>query len=172
MSTPDLAGLLEEYRAGLESQLILLVHLQEIAARQHETTKIADIDALKRAADRRDALTADLMAIEQQLRPLRDRLTREPEAARHLPGFSHAVALYQTIARMVADVLETDGHSIRALQGCRRSPRRVHEADRATLAAAARGRAARTRRWSIAEDKDARSQPDVSRLQTNFRLET
>ena len=61
MSAVDLAALLEQYRAGLESELILLVQLQEIAVHQHEMTQAADIDALQRATDRRDILTANLM---------------------------------------------------------------------------------------------------------------
>jgi hypothetical protein len=142
MSVSDLAALLEQYRAGLESELIVLVHLQEVADRQHEMTQSADIDALQRATDRRDVLTADLMKIEDQLRPLRDRLTRD-RAAHQLPGFNHAAALYQTIARMVADVLETDGRSVRALAeivGARRAA--AHEAEQAEATLAAYGRAA------------------------------
>ncbi|MEP7305628.1 MAG: hypothetical protein ABJA98_08935 [Acidobacteriota bacterium] len=143
MSAADLAAVLEQYRAGLESELILLVHLQKIAARQHEMTQSADIDALQRATDRRDTLTADLMKVEDQMRPLRDRLTRDQASAQQLPGFDHAVALYQTIARMVAEVLETDGHSVRALAqivGARRAA--VQDAEQAEATLAAYGRAA------------------------------
>jgi len=118
------------------------VHLQEIASGQHEMTRSADIDALQCATDRRDALTADLMKVEDRMRPLRDRLTRD-RTAHELPGFNHAAALYQTIARMIADVLETDGHSIRALAqivGARRAA--AHEAEQAEATLAAYGRAA------------------------------
>ena len=142
MSAADLAGLLEQYRAGLESELILLVQLQEIAASQHALTQTADIDALQLATDRRDVLTANLMKIEEHMRPLRDRLTRDG-AAPQLPGFNHAAALYQTTARMVADVLETDGHSVRALAqivGARRAA--AHEAEQAEATLAAYARAA------------------------------
>lgn len=137
MSAADLAVLLEQYRAGLESELILLVHLQEVADRQHEMTQSADIDALQRATDRRDALTADLLKAEDRMRPLRDRLTRDA-AVHQLPGFNHAAALYQTIARMVAEVLETDGRSVRTLGqivGARRAALQEVEQAEATLAA-------------------------------------
>jgi hypothetical protein len=143
MSVSDLAALIERYRAGLESELILLVHLQEISVRQREMTRSADLGALQRATDHRDTLTADLMKVEDQMRPLRERLTRDHAAAHQLPGFNHAAALYQTIARMVADVLETDGHSVQALAqivGARRAA--AQEAEQAEATLAAYGRAA------------------------------
>ena len=144
MRASDLAALLEQYRAGLESELILLVHLQETAVRQHELTQSADIDALQHATDRRDALTANLMKVEGQMRPLRDRLARDRAAAYQLPGFNHTEALSQTIARMIADVLDTDGHSVRALAqivGARRAAAQEAEQAEATLAAYARAAA-------------------------------
>jgi hypothetical protein len=118
--------------------LALLVLLQEVAVLQHETTRVADIETLRRAGNRRDRLTSEVMTLEQQLRPMRDRLTRERAAAHQLPGFDHVVALYQTIARMVRDVIETDKSSIGALAeivAARRAAAQSAEQAEATLAA-------------------------------------
>jgi hypothetical protein len=116
VSTGDLSTLIETYRTDLESELVLIVRLQSVAARQHEATALADIEGLQRAATERDTLTAELMTIEDQLRPLQQRLTRERTAALRLPGFNHAVSLHQTVAQMVKDILETDRDSIRVLE--------------------------------------------------------
>ena len=138
MSTPDLAALIEQYRVGLEAELVLLGRLEAIAARQRETTQAADIPALQRAADERDALMSGLMAIEQEVRPIRGTLSQERTTARRLPGFAHVAELHEATARMVKDILETDLDSIRALEeivSARRVAAQAVEHAESTLAA-------------------------------------
>ena len=43
MSTPDLPTIIEQYRVGLEAELVLLGRLEAIATRQRETTEVSDI---------------------------------------------------------------------------------------------------------------------------------
>ncbi len=116
MSGLDLTALIDQYRVGLEAELVLLGRLQGIAARQHETTEAADIETLQRASDERDALMSGMMAIEQEIRPIREQLSRARTAARSLPGFARVADLHETTARMVKDILDTDRDSIRALE--------------------------------------------------------
>jgi len=141
----DLTALIEQYRVGLEAELVLLARLERVAARQHETTQEADVEALQRAADERDALMSGLMAIEQEIRPIREQLSRARATARRLPGFAHVADLHETTARIVRDILETDRDSIRALEqivASRRVATQALEQAESTLAAYSRTTAA------------------------------
>jgi hypothetical protein len=134
----ELQVLVEQYRADLEAELVLLVLLQGIAVQQQQTTGAVDIDALQHASDKRDALTSRLMAIERGLKPVHERLMHERAAALRLPGFSHATALHDTVGQMFKDILETDSDSIRALEqivATRRTATQAAEQAEATLAA-------------------------------------
>jgi len=138
VSTPDLGALIEQYRVGLEAEVVLLGRLEAIAARQLKTTQVSDIPALQRAADERDALMSGLMAIEQEVRPIRGTLSEARIEARRLPGFAHVAELHEATARMVKDILETDRDSIRALEqivSSRRVAAQAAEQGEATLAA-------------------------------------
>jgi hypothetical protein len=138
----SLAALIEQCRSGLEAERSLLERMQGIAVRQHETTaQVADIVELQRATDQREALTSEWTSIEQQIRPALERLMREQAQARQLPGFSQAIALRQMVAEMVEDILETDHHSLRALEqivAARRAAAHAAEQAETTLAAYAR----------------------------------
>jgi hypothetical protein len=116
VSTPDFPTLIERYRVGLEAELVLLDGLAAIAARQRETTAASDIAALQRAADERDSLMSGLMAIEQDVRPVREELSRARQEARRFPGFAHVASLHEKTAQRVKDILDTDRDSIRALE--------------------------------------------------------
>jgi hypothetical protein len=79
-----------------------------------------------------------LMAIEHQVRPIREHLSHERTAARSLPGFAHVVGLHETTARIVKEVLDTDRDSIRALEqtvAARRLAAQAIEQAESTLAA-------------------------------------
>jgi hypothetical protein len=143
VTTAELGALIEQCGLGLDAELVLLVRLQDIVVRQHETTQIGDIAGLQRAADQRDALTSELMAVERQVRPAYERLTRAPAAASRPKGFDHAVALRLTFERMVNDILGIDRESIRALEqivAARRTA--AHAAEQAETTLTAYGRVA------------------------------
>jgi hypothetical protein len=138
VSTPDLPTIIEQYRLGLDAEMALLQRLRKIADRQRDTTAAQDIDALQRAADERETLMSGLMAVEQQIRGSREELVRARDEVRRLPGFGHVVALHETVAGIVKNILETDGDSIRALEQiveARRIAAQAAEQGEATLAA-------------------------------------
>jgi len=141
MSGPDLGALIEQYRVGLEAQMVLLGQLEAIATRQRDSTLTNDLAALQRGADQRDALISGLMAIDQDVRPIRETLSRERARARHLPGFVHVATLHEAAARIVSDILESDRDSIRALEqivSARRLAAQAVEHAESTLAAYSR----------------------------------
>jgi hypothetical protein len=111
VTAATLPALIEEYRTSLDAELILIVRIQGVAARQHHATALADIEGLQSAATERDGLTAQLTTIEQRIQPLHERLTRERAAALRLPGFNHAISLHHTVAQMIQDILNIDVHA-------------------------------------------------------------
>jgi hypothetical protein len=140
MSTSGAGVVLEQYRSALEAKLVRLMRLQAIAARQLATTQVADIAALRRESDERDAITSELLLLDRHIRTAYDRVCREP-AAQRLPGFPHALTLSQTLTEMVKDILETDRISIRTLEAIvveRRAELQAAEQAANTLSAYAR----------------------------------
>jgi hypothetical protein len=138
LSTTDLPTIIEQYRLGLDAELALLQRLQQVAARQRDTTAAQDIDALQRAADERETLMSGLMAVEQQIRGSREELSRARDETRRLPGYSHVAVLHDTVAGIVKDILATDRDSIRALEQiveARRIAAQAAEQGESTLAA-------------------------------------
>jgi len=145
ITASELSALIEHYRVGLDAELVLLHRLEHVAARQRDTSHASALDALQLAADERDALMSGLMAIEQEIRPIRDRLTTLRAQARRLPGFAHVASLHEAAAKIVKDILETDRDSMRALtliMEARRVAAQALEHGEATLAAYGRSAAA------------------------------
>jgi len=141
MSTPDLGALIEQYRVGLEAELVILRRLEALADHTRKTTEASDIPTAHRTADERDSLMSGLMAIEQDVRPVREALSRDRGKARHLPGFAHVAEMHETAARMVTTILETDRASILALEQIvaeRRAAAQAMDNARSTLAAYSR----------------------------------
>jgi len=75
MPESPLVALIEQYRAGLEAELVILRKLEQTAAHQQEASAAQDFGALNRAADERDGLMAALVNIEGQLRVVRQTLS-------------------------------------------------------------------------------------------------
>src|SRR5258708_7245861 len=128
MSESPLVALIEQYRAGLEAELVILRRLEQTAARQREASAAQDLGALNRAADERDGLMAALVNIEGQLRVVRHTLSGSREEARHLPGYGEAVRLHREAIVLVSGILNTDGESLDALAApelARRPPPRA-----------------------------------------------
>jgi hypothetical protein len=138
MPESPLVALIEQYRAGLEAELIILRKLEQTAAHQREASSSQDFSALNRAADERDALMAALVNIEGQLRVVRQTLSTSREEARHLPGYGEAVKLHRDAIALVSGILNTDGESLDALAAAERARReiaRAMEQGETTLAA-------------------------------------
>jgi hypothetical protein len=138
MSESPLVALIEQYRAGLEAELVILRRLEQTAARQREASAAQDVGALNRAADERDGLMAALVSIEGQLRVVRQTLSGSREEARHLPGYGEAVRLHREAIALVSGILNTDSESLDALAAAelaRRETARAMEQGETTLAA-------------------------------------
>ena len=138
MSESPLVALIEQYRAGLEAELVILQKLEQTAARQREASAAHDLGALNRAADERDGLMAALVNIEGQLRVVRQTLSGAREEARHLPGYAEAVRLHREAIALVSGILNTDSESLDALAAAelaRRETARAMEQGETTLAA-------------------------------------
>jgi hypothetical protein len=138
MPESPLVALIEQYRAGLEAELVILRRLEQTAARQREASAAQDLGALNRAADERDGLMAALVNIEGQLRVVRQTLSGSREEAKHLPGYGEAVRLHREAIALVSGILNTDGESLDALAAAelaRRDAARAMEQGETTLAA-------------------------------------
>jgi len=134
----DLPALIDEYRAGLEGEILILHRLDDAASRQHEAATAARLADVHRAADERDALTAALVTLEARLRHVRDALARARRAAERLDGYAEAVALHREAVALVSRILKTDGDSLQALASAelaRREAARAMEQGETTLAA-------------------------------------
>ncbi len=138
MSESPLVALIEQYRAGLEAELVILRRLEQTAGRQREASAVQDLAALNRAADERDGLMAALVNIEGQLRVVRQTLSASREEAKHLSGYDEAVTLHREAIALVSGILNTDGESLEALAAAelaRREAARAMEQGETTLAA-------------------------------------
>jgi hypothetical protein len=113
----DLAAVLNACRQGLEDELVLLAQLSQIAARQRTHADQRDLDALQQCIDERNALTAQLLAIEQTVRALRAALAASSAEASPLPGFADVSALHSRTVAAVQSILSLDGESIQELEG-------------------------------------------------------
>jgi DNA-binding TFAR19-related protein (PDSD5 family) len=138
MPESPLVALIEQYRAGLEAELVILRKLEQSAAQQREASAAQDFGALNRAADERDGLMAALVNIEGQLRVVRQTLSGSREEAKHLCGYAEAVKLHREAIALVSGILTTDGESLDALAAAelaRRETARAVEQGETTLAA-------------------------------------
>jgi hypothetical protein len=134
----DLAGLIDQYRAGLEAEIVILHKLEGTAARQRGASTAHNLPALNQAADDRDSLMAGLVKIEEQLRTVRQLLSQSREQARKLPGYHEAVQLHHEAIALVSRILQADGESLEALAAAelaRRDAARAVEQGETTLAA-------------------------------------
>lgn len=132
MSREELNNLLDQYRAALEAQVALLRQLERVADRQRENTEARNFERLAVESDERDRLTRSLVAIEQGLADVRQRLGASREETLALKGFSDVVALRHAAADLVARILATDRESMKSLSN-------AELARRAALASLERG---------------------------------
>ena len=115
MNDTELASTLEQYRAGLEAELAILRQLHGISGRQREETTTRDFERFAIESDARDRLTRTLVTIEDGLRAMRDTLTLgRPRLVDH-PGYREVLALRHAAEDLVAQILETDHASMKAL---------------------------------------------------------
>lgn len=116
MTLVDPQPLVAQYRAGLEAEMALLRRLQALAVRQQAIAGSTDLLALDELTDARDAIVASLVAIESDLRPLRETLASARTLLAQDVAFGDVVALHDEAGRLVADILAADAASRAALQ--------------------------------------------------------
>lgn len=133
-----LAGLVDQYLAGLEAEISILLQLQRVAVLQHDASEAHDLDRLNLAGDERDRLMTALVSIEAPLRDIRQTLTTHRKQARLVPGYADALALHAEAVALVEKILKTDEASVQALERAelaRRDAARATEQGETTLAA-------------------------------------
>lgn len=138
MTRAELELTLEEFRKGLETELVLLRQLQAVAARQREVSAARDFDQFKIVSDERDRLTRSLLTVEQGLSENRELLTRLREQASSLPVYGTILALRQASTDLVNDILVCDRAAMQALADAdvaRRAAMASLERGESTLAA-------------------------------------
>ena len=138
MTSPEIEALIEQYRVGLDAEMVLLRRLEQVAAQQGAASAASDFDGMNHVADVRDRLTSGLVSIEDGLRDVRHRLSAVREEARRLPGYAEAVALHHTAISLVTRILGSDQaalESLAAAEMARRDAARAVEQGETTLSA-------------------------------------
>lgn len=115
MTDRELADCLVQYRAGLEAELVLLGQLEVVAKRQRGETVRRNFEELGTAGEERDRLTRALVALEQNLQPVRARLHRARDLVARFPGYHDVLELRQRAGALVARILATDDESMQSL---------------------------------------------------------
>jgi hypothetical protein len=138
VTNAQLAAALPEYAAGIEAELALLKQLRQLALAQHEASQARKIDEVNRAGDERERVMAALVQLEHELKPIRREIAAHKEEAEKFSGFAAIVALHQTAASLVSDVLQADRNTLEELKSAelaRRTSAQAIESGEATLAA-------------------------------------
>jgi len=137
--TPDeIAGLLDQYRAGIEAELALLRQMADVAKDQRQATQNSDFSALGQIADARDRIMRSLVTIEEGLRSVRQALVDHRQLATAIPGYEEVARRHREAAALVSHILATDQQSMSDLANAelaRRSAVAGLERGETTLAA-------------------------------------
>ncbi len=136
--TDELETTLADYRTGLDAELVVLAHLEELATRQRALPDPAPADDLTALALERQRQLSILAALEQQVAPLRQHIASHLGAARQQPGFAGVAERHRRAADTVARIARLDDDNLAALQHAdveRRGTAHDLDAGEATLAA-------------------------------------
>lgn len=147
---------LSTYSAGLDGEIALLNHLEQLAARLREATAANDLEGLTRLTDERTRLLQGLVALEHDLKPLRARLVAEKTSTGRLAGFDAVAARHREAASLVAGILTTDQRTMESLkeaEQARRFAAQTIEAGETTLAAYRRVVAPRPTAAAIVDER-------------------
>lgn len=138
MNSDEIAGLLDQYRAGIEAELTLLQQLADTARAQRDVTQTSDFAAFGSVADARDRIMRSLVTIEEGLRPVRHALTEYRHVTAQIDGYEEVARRHREAAQLVNEILATDQQSIAELANAelaRRSAVAGLERGETTLAA-------------------------------------
>lgn len=137
--TPDeIAGLLDQYRAGIEAELSLLRQMADVCRDQRQATQTSNFAALAEIGDARDRVMRSLVTIEDGLRSVRQALVEHRQIATEIPGYEDVARRHREAAALVGQILAADQQSMSDLANAeiaRRSAVAGIERGETTLAA-------------------------------------
>jgi hypothetical protein len=112
----ELTPLVEQYRAGLDAELMLLHRLQAIAVDQRRASETGSATEMQATGDHRDRVMATLVTVEHELKGVRLALLKYRDHLVDMPAFQEIVALHRQAADLVADIVAVDQDSVQALR--------------------------------------------------------
>jgi hypothetical protein len=134
----QLIPLLDQYRAGLDAELMLLHRLQALALEQRRVSQTGSVADIHSTVDNRDRVLATLVKVEYELKSVRQQLLAGREWLTDLPAYQDIVERHKEAADLVADIIGVDRDSIEALkeaEQARRVAAQSLEQGESTLAA-------------------------------------
>lgn len=138
MTRDQLIPLLDQYRAGLDAELMLLHRLQALALEQRRVSQTGSVADIHSTVDDRDRVLATLVKVEHELKGVRQQLLTGREWLTDLPAYQDIVERHKEAADLVADIIGVDRDSIEALkeaEQARRVAAQALEQGESTLAA-------------------------------------
>lgn len=123
MTREQLLLLVDQYRAGLDAELMLLHRLQALAIEQRRVSQSRSIADIHTTVDDRDRVLATLVKVEHELRGVRQQLHTGREWLVDLPAFQEIVERHKEAADLVADIIGVDRDSIEALRAAEQARR-------------------------------------------------
>ena len=91
MNRDQLLPLVDQYRAGLDAELMLLHRLQALSIEQRRVSQTGSISDLQSTVDDRDRVLATLVKVEHELKGLRQVLAAGREWLADSPAFQEIV---------------------------------------------------------------------------------
>lgn len=127
MIVSELSATLAEYRTGLEAELQLLAELKQLSGDQQDAGETRSVTRLTSINIERDRVMNALMAVEEELKPLRQTLATHREDIADLEGYEDTIALHRQAEAMVAEIVDGDRQTLAALENVESTRRLAHE---------------------------------------------
>ena len=138
MTREHLIPLVDQYRAGLDAELMLLHRLQALALEQRRVSQTGSVTDIHTTVDDRDRVLATLVKVEHELKGIRQELLAGRAWLTDLPAFQEIVERHKEAADLVAGIIGVDRDSLEALkeaEEARRIAAQSLEQGESTLAA-------------------------------------
>jgi len=133
-----LIPLVDQYRAGLDAELMLLHRLQALALEQRRVSQTGSVTDIHTTVDDRDRVLATLVKVEHELKGIRQELLAGRAWLTDLPAFQEIVERHKEAADLVGGIIGVDRDSLEALkeaEEARRIAAQSLEQGESTLAA-------------------------------------
>lgn len=127
ISPTELAAILEEYRLGLTAELQLLAQLKALSKDQLEAGAARSVKRLAAINAERDRVMNALMAIEEDLKSLRQTLAVHRQEISGLDGYEETIALHRKAEALVSEIADGDRQTLAALENVESTRRMAHE---------------------------------------------